>query len=310
MSSKSGQFLRYSAGAGFGGLLLPTLDSAIVDPTTLESGEDSVGELSSLPPEFRVRHLSSGSSSTELFNIGGLMLMISRSLGPKNLYFFFVIHGVLFGLIAIRAALDRSTKCVIHMMEPELNSTISARREAVKFASKVPVIAWIQKGRMRVYITAASPRYQTIRVPAIRSFGSINTVFRRRTPMISAMMMNDGIIMVQKTIPRSELLMVRKMISPKQLSPAGLIRVESHVARVSASDKPIRPKVVLLFLRTTVSMGGFSARIVMSRPNTIWNHPMANITTSINFSPTANFAKLTGKNESCRGLAHGYKSSL
>lgn len=57
------------------------------------------------------------------------MFMISRSLGPKNFYFCFFIHGVLPGLMAMRAALARSTKCVMQMIEPDPKRTNSARRD-------------------------------------------------------------------------------------------------------------------------------------------------------------------------------------
>jgi hypothetical protein len=135
--------LRNSAGAGFGGLLLATLD-----PTTVDPVDESVGEVNTPPPFVRERNLSSGSSSIVSFMIGGLMFMISRSLGPNILNLFFFIQGVRLGLMVIRPAFARSKKCVMQMIDPAANSMNSAARDDVKLASKEPVIACTQNGKM------------------------------------------------------------------------------------------------------------------------------------------------------------------
>jgi hypothetical protein len=87
--------------------------------------------------------------------------------------------------------------------------------------------------------------------------------------MIDAMIKNDGIMMAQKTIPSNEVLIVRKMISPKHRSPAGRMRVDSHVKMDRVNARNTKLNVVLFLLLATTSSGGFRARTVMSSPKII-----------------------------------------
>ncbi len=102
MPSSRGQLDLKTAALGLGGDKMFDLgDDAAGDDSVHTSTRESVNEL--------ILSLSSGSYSL-VWRIGGLILISSRSLGPKNLNRLFFTHGVLFGLIAVRAAFDRRKK--------------------------------------------------------------------------------------------------------------------------------------------------------------------------------------------------------
>lgn len=96
--------------------------------------------------------------------------------------------------------------------------------------------------------------------------------------MINAMTRNDGIIIAQKTMPSKELLIVLKIKSPKHWFPAGRMRVENQVASKNSNATKTSIIVVRFFLLGAVRRGGLSARLVISRPKTMWNQPIVKIT--------------------------------